>query len=100
MIAEHSSKIIKTDLFLLLAVGKRKKKKTQHTMLSLYSTVESQQGKVISNHLPHYPSKISSNSGEEKNQLSAAAGGKAAHSLTHCPAFHYQRLSNKYMPST
>lgn len=99
MIAEHSSKIMKTDLFLLLAVGKRGKKKN-NTMLSLYSTVESQQGKVISNHLPHYPSKISSNSGEEKNQLSAAAGGKAAHSLTHCPAFHYQRLSNKYMPST
>ena len=86
MIAEHSSKIMKTNLFLLLAVGEKKKKKP---MLSLYSTVESQQGKVISIHLPHYPSKISSNSGEEKNQLSAAAGGKAAHSLTHCPAFHY-----------
>ena len=83
MIAEHSSKIMKTNLFLLLAVGEKK------PMLSLYSTVESQQGKVISIHLPHYPSKISSNSGEEKNQLSAAAGGKAAHSLTHCPAFHY-----------
>lgn len=36
MIAEHSSKIIKTDLFLLLAVGKRKKKKnTAHNALSI-----------------------------------------------------------------
>ena len=37
MIAEHSSKIMKTDLFLLLAVGKRgKKKKTQ---CSLYTVL-------------------------------------------------------------
>ena len=28
MIAEHSSKIMKTNLFLLLAVGGKKKKKT------------------------------------------------------------------------
>ena len=34
MIAEHSSKIMKTDLFLLLAVGKRKKKK-QHSLYTV-----------------------------------------------------------------
>ena len=31
MMAEHSSKITKTDLFLLLAVGKRKKNNTLST---------------------------------------------------------------------
>lgn len=35
MIAEHSSKIMKTDLFLLLAVGKRGKKKKKHNALSI-----------------------------------------------------------------
>lgn len=39
MIAEHSSKIIKTDLFLLLAVGKRKKKKKHSTQCSLYTVL-------------------------------------------------------------
>ena len=36
MIAEHSSKIIKTNLFLLLAVGEKKKKKNQ---CSLYTVL-------------------------------------------------------------
>jgi len=61
---------MKTDLFLLAV------RKEETTTSSQHSTVKSQlAGKVISNHLPHYPSKISSNSGE-KNQLSAAGGGR------------------------
>lgn len=62
---------MKTDLFLLAV------RKEETTTSSQHSTVKSQlAGKVISNHLPHYPSKISSNSGEEKNQLSVAGGGR------------------------
>lgn len=41
MIAEHSSKIMKTDLFLLLAVGKRKKK--NNTLSTQYCGITARQ---------------------------------------------------------